>query len=122
VPSGTNVRVVSGIGSVTLSGIRGSVDVQAGAGNVTATGLAGLSDQFRVGTGRIDAAFTEPPARVDAVAGTGSVTIEVPSSAVYQVAAGSQLGATTVTVPQAEHSSHVITAQVSTGSVTVSEG
>lgn len=122
VPQGANVRVITSTGSVTLSGIKGSVDTQVGTGSVTATGLAGSMNQFHVNTGRIRAAFAVPPAQVNAITGVGSVTIQVPTSTSYEVSASSQLGMTSVTVPQEKHADHVITAQTGTGSVAVIGG
>jgi len=119
VPSGTDIRVTEGTGNVTLAGVHGSVDVQAHTGNVTATALTGPSGQFRVTVGQIDAGFAAPPTQVDAATGTGSVTIRLPSSATYQVAASSGVGPASVAVPQAAHAGHVVTATAGVGAVTV---
>jgi len=108
-PPRRHAALLAGVRGVMLTGLSGNVAVRTSTGSVTATGLTGADDQFRVGTGRIDA-----------VANTGPVTVEVPSTATYQVSASTGLGAANVSVPPAANSDHVITARTGTGPVAAS--
>jgi hypothetical protein len=119
VPRNASVNVTEDTGAVTLTGIGGNVSVRVGTGSVTATGLTGLTGKFNVGHGRIQAGFTVAPTLVDAAVDTGAVTVQVPSSATYQVTASSAHGPARVTVPRGGQSSHVVNASASAGTVAV---
>lgn len=71
------------------------------------------------GTGMISVGCTAPPQLLAARSGVGSVTVHVPVTVAYRVAAATQVGSVRVTVPQTTAQGRRIDASTSTGTVVV---
>ena len=119
VPSGTAVRVSDREGAITLASLSGPVTAQTIAGVITASGLAGPSASLSSRAGSITAAFASVPASVTASTNAGPITLTLPPSAAYKVAAHTYVGTSTVTVHQSTSSAHVISASSDLGSITI---
>ena len=117
-----DVAVADDIGGVTMTALSGNVSVQDHTGNVSGTGLVGARASFQDHTGNIDVAFTATPDQLSAIAGTGQVSVRVPSGTAYQINASSDVGSVRVSVPHSPTAIHVITASTTTGAVSVSNG
>ena len=140
VPSGITVRVDDRVGNIRLTALTGQVRARTGAGGVALRSLSGavqVSDRAgsisgsdmssataTLGTyvGSIDVAFSAAPAAVAATTSVGSISLRLPRGVAYTVHASATVGSTHVTVPQASHSAHSITARTQTGSVTIRPG
>lgn len=120
VPRGTAVHAVSRGSSVTLGNLSGPVTAQTFAGLLSATGLASPTATLKSTVGGIDATFAAAPASLSASTTAGSITLEVPGSAAYQVNADAVVGVSTVTVRRAAAPPHAITAHSDLGSITIS--
>ncbi len=114
-----SVAVTDQLGAIGLSGLAGPVTAVDYLGDIHGHGLRSQTVKLSAQVGSIDVAFSAPPDSVYASDQTGSVAITVPLSVSYRVAANAQVGASTVTVPQAANSAHVIIASTQVGSVTV---
>lgn len=136
-PSRINVTASTDIGSISVGNMTGGAGVSDNLGAIQLRHLSGqvtaidnlgaisgrdldsrnvvLSSQL----GQIAVSFAVVPDLVEATDQNGSVTITVPASATYRVAAHTQLGAVTISVSQSSRSVHVISASSQLGSVTV---
>jgi hypothetical protein len=136
-PPGIPVTASTNLGSVGINNMTGAVKATDNLGPIALFGLAGpvtatdnlgairgydlrsrhvtMSDQL----GAIGVSFASVPDLVQATDQNGSVTIAVPTSTTYRVAAHAQLGLVTISVPQSSSSLHVIMASSQLGSVTV---
>ena len=119
VPDGTAVRISTSAGDVTLSVLSGAVQAATSAGKITGSGLSARQARFTDSAGDVLIGFTAPPASLYADSDAGDVTILLPGSASYRVAASSQAGAVHVTVPQSAGSGNAVTAQSEAGDVAV---
>ena len=119
VPRSAAVRVTAGAGSVRLTGLAGSVTAKADVGLINATGLTGASVSLTTRVGGISASFTVAPTAVRASANVGAITVHVPGTTSYKVAADARVGKTTVSAPQSASSGHAITATTDIGAITV---
>lgn len=106
-------------GSIALRSITGSVTAQTAQGSITGQGLRVSTARFGTDEGSVQVSFAAAPDAVTATSQVGQVTLTVPGSASYRVSASSQLGTTSVRVPQSASSAHRITASSQVGSVTV---
>jgi hypothetical protein len=119
VPRSAVVRVTAGAGSVRLTGLAGSVTAKADVGLINATGLTSASVTLTTRVGGISASFTAAPAAVQVSANVGAITVHVPGTTSYKVAADARVGKTTVSAPQSASSGHAITATTDIGAITV---
>ena len=119
VPRSAAVRVTAGAGSVRLTGLAGSVTAKADVGLINATGLTSASVSLTTRVGGISASFAAAPTAVRASANVGAITVHVPGSTSYKIAADARVGKTTVSVPQSASSGHVITATTDIGAIIV---
>jgi hypothetical protein len=119
VPRPAAVRVTAGAGSVRLTGLAGSVTAKADVGLINATGLTSASVSLTTRVGGISASFTAVPTVVQASANVGAITVHVPGTTSYKVAADARVGKTTVTAPQSASSGHAITATTDVGAIIV---
>jgi hypothetical protein len=119
VPRTVAVRVTTGTGAIRLAGLAGSVTAKTDVGLISATGLTGASVSLTTNVGAISASFAAAPATVQAVARVGAITLHLPGSASYKVAASAHLGKATVSVPQSSSSGHAITATTYVGTILV---
>lgn len=119
-PRGVAVSAQSRAGSVTLTSLSGAVTARTFAGLISATGLTSPTASLTSSAGGINAAFTAAPASLRASTKAGSITISVPGSDTYNVAAHAVVGETTVTVRHSAAAAHVITAHSDLGSITIS--
>ncbi|MFB7982282.1 hypothetical protein [Streptomyces vinaceus] len=105
VPAGIPVKVTAGSGTVSVSGLGGSVDAEVGAGtlllsalrgplrasigsgSLDASGLSSAQAEIRAGAGSAVARFAAPPEQVTARAGTGRVRLTVPAATRFRVTA-----------------------------------
>jgi hypothetical protein len=119
VPRSAAVRVTAGAGSVRLTGLAGSVTAKADVGLINATGLTSASVSLTTRVGGISASFTAAPTAVQASANVGAITLHVPGTTSYKVAADARVGKTSVSAPQSASSGHDITATTDVGAITV---
>src|ERR1700750_1800872 len=87
VPRSVAVRVTAGAGAVRLTGLAGSVTAKADAGLINATGLTSASVSLTTRVGAISASFTAAPTAVQASANVGAITVHVPGTTSYKIAA-----------------------------------
>ncbi len=113
------VQVSTGTGAIWLRLLAGRADATADVGNVHGQGLAGRQVDLRTGVGYVSAAFASAPARLEARAETGSVTLSVPAGTSYAVRATASLGAVSIDVPRSASAAHVIQASADVGSVMI---
>src|SRR5438132_246658 len=69
--------------------------------------------------GGISASFTAAPTAVQASANVGAITLHVPGTTSYKVAADARVGKTSVSAPQSASSGHDITATTDVGAIVV---
>jgi hypothetical protein len=118
-PRSVAVQVTAGAGAIRLAALAGSVTAQADVGLINATGLTGASVSLSTRVGGISASFAATPATVRASARVGAITLHVPGTASYQVAADAHVGKATVSTRQSSSSAHVITATTDVGAILV---
>jgi hypothetical protein len=119
VPRNVVVEASTGAGAIRLAGLAGNVTAKADVGFITATSLTGASVSLTTSAGGINAAFTAVPSTVQAVTRVGGVTLHVPGTASYKLSVRSDVGKTTVSVPQSSSSAHAITATTDVGAVVI---
>jgi hypothetical protein len=119
VPRSVTVRVTAGAGGVRLVGLAGSVTAKASVGLISATGLTGASVSLTTRVGGISASFAAAPAMVQASTTVGAITVRVPGTVSYKIAADARVGKTTISAPQSASSDHAITAATDAGSIVV---
>jgi hypothetical protein len=119
VPRSAAVRVTAGAGSVRLTGLAGSVTAKADVGFINATSLTSASVSLTTRVGGISASFTAAPTAVQASANVGAITVHVPGTTSYKIAADARVGKATVSAPQSASSGHAITATTDIGAITV---
>ena len=119
VPRSAAVRVTTGAGSVRLTGLAGSVTAKADVGLINATGLTSASVSLTTRVGGISASFAAAPTAVQASANVGAITVHVPGTTSYKVAADARVGKTTVSAPQSASSGHAITATTDVGAIVI---
>ncbi|NUW45082.1 DUF4097 family beta strand repeat-containing protein [Nonomuraea rhodomycinica] len=112
------LRVTSVSGDVHMDGVPGDLHVRSGSGDVEATALSGERADVEVGTGRVHLGFRQPPAEVRAVVRTsGTVSVEVPRRATYDVTATAPK--VDVDVPRQIGAPRRITASVAEGVIDI---
>jgi hypothetical protein len=137
VPRMTTVRVNDGAGAVTVASLGGSVTAHVNAGKISLSSLAGpveatthagsISGQhlssatasLHVSAGKIDVAFTTPPAAITATTDVGAIALRVPGSVQYKVTAGATVGDVHISVSRSATATRTITASTKTGSITI---
>jgi hypothetical protein len=95
------------------------VTAKADVGFISATGLTSASVSLTTRVGGISASFAVAPATVKASANVGAITLHVPGTASYKVAADARVGKTSVSAPQSASSGHDITARTDVGAIVV---
>ena len=120
VPRTASVAIHEQTGHVTVTSLAGDVYVQNHIGSISGTSLSAARASFQNGVGSIDVTFTAAPRQLSAVSRTGRVSVRVPSGNAYQVNASSKVGSVKVSVPQSPATTHLITATVTIGTVSVS--
>jgi hypothetical protein len=119
VPRSAAVRVTAGAGSVRLTGLAGSVTAKADVGLINATGLTSASVSLTTRVGGISATFTAAPRAVQASVNVGAITVHVPGTTSYKIAADARVGKTSISAPQSASSGHVITARTDVGAIVI---
>jgi len=119
VPRDVAVSVSASAGSVTLTSLAGPVSARASAGLITAVDLRCGVASFSANAGGVIATFAAAPRSVTATTNVGPITLTVPGSVAYQVAAHTVVGTSTVTVRRGG-SGHSISARSDLGSISVS--
>jgi hypothetical protein len=115
-----DVKAHTGAGSIDASALSGPLDVETGAGSVSATQLTSPTVQSQSGAGSLHLQFVQPPIKVDAKSGAGSIDIEVPRDATaYAVSGTTGHGSRDVKVATAPGSGHVLQLQSGAGSTSV---
>ncbi|MDQ4104688.1 MAG: DUF4097 domain-containing protein [Actinomycetota bacterium] len=122
VPRRLAIEIDNQVGGTTLIGLAGQLTLSSTAGNIDAIGLTSDAVTARSSAGTITLGFAAPPTTVDAQAQVGSVTVRLPASTAYAVAADSQVGTADVTVQQDSGSAHRIRAHSQVGSVSIYNG
>jgi hypothetical protein len=119
VPRSVAVQVTAGAGSLRLTGLAGRVTAQADVGLIDAADLTSASVSLTTRVGGISASFAAAPTAVQASANVGAITVHVPGTTSYKVAADARVGKTTVSAPQSASSGHAITATTDVGAIVV---
>jgi len=119
VPRDVAVSVSASAGSVTLTSLAGPVSARASAGLITAVDLRCAVASFSANAGGVIATFAAAPRSVTATTNVGPITLTVPGSVAYQVAAHTVVGTSTVTMRRGG-SGHSISARSDLGSISVS--
>src|SRR5438034_4843676 len=119
VPRSAAVRVTAGAGAVRLTGLAGSVTAKTDVGLINATGLTSASVSLTTRVGGISASFAAAPTAVQASANVGAITLHVPGTTSYKIAADARVGKTSVSAPQNASSGHAITATTDIGAIVV---
>ena len=99
--------------------LAGSVTAKADAGIINATGLTSASVSLTTRVGGISATFTAAPRAVQASVNVGAITVHVPGTTSYKIAADARVGKTSISAPQSASSGHVITARTDVGAIVV---
>ncbi|HEX6023437.1 MAG TPA: DUF4097 family beta strand repeat-containing protein, partial [Solirubrobacter sp.] len=119
VPDNVPLDIETSSGSVTLSGVRATVQVGTGSGDVTATAFCGFSLRATSDTGDVSAAAECSADRLELRSRTGDVGAVVPAGR-YQIDAQSDSGSTRVSgVTAVEDAPFQIQALSTSGDVTV---
>jgi hypothetical protein len=106
-------------GDISVTGAAGPVTARTSQGQISGDGLTAKIATMSTEQGDIDLAFLDPPQSVTAITQEGSVSIRLPATVAYRVRAATQLGSTSVTVPQSAMAARTVTARTDVGSVTV---
>jgi hypothetical protein len=117
-----DVTVHTNVGNIDLQALSGPVDVSNHAGSVSGQDLSSASAVINVSAGDVGVTFTAAPASVTATATVGSVTLTVPGNLSYSVSATATVGSVRIGVISNPHSSHVIKASTTTGSISIAPG
>lgn len=119
VPSGVAVQITTTAGDVTLAKVASAIQVTSDAGDITASGLTAPTARFSDEAGDVLIGFAAVPGTVVAASEAGDVTVLLPGSGTYRVAASSQAGDHHVTVPQSPDSANTVTVTSEAGDVAV---
>jgi Putative adhesin len=108
-------------GDINAAGLSGqSVIIKDQSGNITAAGLTNPAMTVTDQSGDITLTFASVPARVQVTCDSGDVRLVLPSgSTAYRVDAHTSSGSTSVRVPTASFSPHVITVTDQSGDITI---
>jgi hypothetical protein len=120
VPRGVAVSVSTSTGAVTLTALAGTVSARAAAGLITAVELSSPVASFTSDAGGVLATFAAAPRSLTATTNVGPITLTVPGTTGYLVAAHTVVGSSTVTVPRSGSPAHSISARSDLGSISVS--
>lgn len=115
------VAVDRSTGSIELADLSGALELETSTGHIEATGLSSKQVTAETSTGSVELAFTEAPEQVDVEVSTGSVHIRVPDET-YAVETDTSTGHVSVDVAVDPASERKISAETSTGSVTIENG
>jgi hypothetical protein len=119
VPRDVAVSVSTSAGSVTLTSLAGTVSARAAAGLITAVDLRCGVASFNSNAGGVIATFSTVPRSLTASTNVGPITLTVPGSVAYQVAAHTVVGTSTITVRRGGSSAHSISARSDLGSISI---
>lgn len=115
-----SVDVDAGAGSVRLTRTRGPVKVDTSAGNVDGVDLAAPFLDATTGAGRIRLSIVEAPGRLGLKTGAGSIDVGLPTTpGGYRVATDTGAGKVDVTVEQNEGGSRAIIASTGAGNIRI---
>jgi hypothetical protein len=114
------VEVDAGAGNVRLTRTRGPVKVETSAGNVDGVDLAAQFLDATTGAGRIRLSIAEAPGRLGLKTGAGNIDVGLPTTAGgYRVATDTGAGKVDVTVEQNEGGSRSIIASTGAGNIRI---
>jgi len=138
VPSTVHVTVDTGQGDILVSGIDGamtlttgqgdvniagnplSLRVTTGQGSINATALSSASVFAHTGQGNVILNFTQPPTRVTALTGQGTISVSLPRGPdSYQLNAASEQGTAVKDVPDNSESHRIINASSGQGNIVI---
>jgi hypothetical protein len=122
VPRGVAVTVSTSTGAVTLTSLAGTLRVAADAGLITAVDLRSPVASFNANAGGVLATFSVAPRSLTAMTNVGPITLTVPGTTGYLVAARTVVGSATVTVRRSGNPAHSISARSDLGSISISPG
>jgi hypothetical protein len=120
VPRGLTVRASTRAGAITLTSLGGDVSAQTDAGLITANDLSSATAELKSNAGGIIASFSAAPGSVAASTNIGAISVTVPGTVSYQIHTHTYVGSSSVTVRKNPASPHVITASSDLGSITIS--
>ncbi|MDJ1132855.1 DUF4097 family beta strand repeat-containing protein [Streptomyces iconiensis] len=118
VPAAMDVRLKTGVGTVTVRGTAGKVSAHTDGGDIRMLKSRAPKVTADTGGGDVSATFAAAPSRVRAESGGGDVKVLLPR-AEYAVNATTGGGTREVTVPTGSASPHKITARSGGGDVSV---
>ncbi|MGW2156873.1 DUF4097 family beta strand repeat-containing protein [Nonomuraea sp. NPDC001699] len=121
VPKGTQVKLNSGSGDLTLRSLTGPLDVEAGSGDIKGDGLGGKKLLVKEGSGQVNLKYAVAPEGVEVSAGSGDVVLTVPDET-YDVRARTTSGDADVSVKKDSSSPRKLSLTTGSGNVTVSAG
>lgn len=118
-PAATSTRITGQAGAVKITGMAGDVQVSTQAGAVDGTALTGDQVEVRSAAGAASLEFAEAPMSVKATTEVGAINVRVPGDRAYAVNAGTNVGATKVSVRKDAASRHHIDARTDLGAIQI---
>ncbi|MCW3817566.1 DUF4097 domain-containing protein [Micromonospora sp. DR5-3] len=109
-------------GAVRVSNSQGKLRVVSGDGDITGTGLRSSDVAAEAGNGAVDLTFLAPPNAVRALLTNGDVTVAVPLADAYNVNASTRSGSRAITVREGTGWPRVIDVETDDGNVRVGYG
>lgn len=105
-------------GSVTLADVGGALDLETSTGDIRGTEVSSAKARIQASTGKVALAFSGGAEDVDVEVTTGRIDLELPAGA-YAVEAETTTGSVVVDVEQDPKSRRRVTANTTTGNITV---
>jgi hypothetical protein len=106
-------------GDLTAIDVTGPLRIGVSSGDVTVEGYAGDDVTAHASSGDVVVRTRSAPARIEAVASSGDVTVAVPGDVTYDVETDTSSGDQSVDVDQSRDATHRIDARASSGDVRV---
>ncbi|WP_329616580.1 DUF4097 domain-containing protein [Streptomyces brevispora] len=115
----TGLRAKTDNGEVRLKDMSGAeLDLESDNGRIDGEGISAKSVTARTDNGEVRLNFTAVPDLVEAQSHDGGIRLGLPK-AMYKVDTSAEKGDITVDVPQADNSTHVVTASTRNGDITI---
>ena len=118
-PPGVSITAITDSGSVTATGVDGSLNLTTLSGDIAVTGARSAAVTASSDSGNVRLCFAVPPGSVQATTAAGDVRIEVPPGGTYAVHTTADSGDTSVAVSSDPSAPRGITATSDAGNVSV---
>jgi hypothetical protein len=115
VPGSTTVIVNQPSARVVIADLAGPLSITGSSVDISATGLRSPTMAAGIVSGHLDASFAAPPGSVAVMLQSAQATMRLPASTAYQVTQQVASGYLYVGLPQAGHSPHTVSVQISSG-------